>query len=581
MSFDVVTSSRSDRRHSTVWGHVVQTGIYAGIAEFFLGIVGILSMFNQRQIVVGVVTLGYVALASLPFVAGLFVATSGPQKAPPTAFLGGLVAGTIAMVFVALLPIATVTIFGIRQIFVVLDHPFEQMLTFKQDNPWLGVLYLFALGAVMGAAGVLLALLPRKLRRTVSAGLIGAGMLGLFQDIFRPILTNSAVSKPLADLLYTYTGLSLRGAVISFLAGGLSVWLWDMNQTRLTSKYEQLSSGKRTALRRGLIGLGTSALLLFPIYAGNFIGQVLMTIGLFMLMGMGLNLEVGLAGLLDLGFVAFYAVGAYVTALLTADSPYALAHWSYWEAMPVAVACSVVVGIIFGVPVLKVRGDYLAVATMGLGEIVRIIVLSDAAAPLLAGAKGILQIPRPSIVGFVLNTPVELFYLTLVAALIAAYIAYRLENSRLGRAWTAIRDDEDVAQALGINLIKVKLLAYGLGAAFAGLAGSIFAVMLTSIYPQSFQLIISINILALIIVGGMGSLPGVAIGAVVLIGLPEALREFGEFRYLFYGLAIVAVMLLKPEGLWPSQARRRERQLDQETAAVQAGAATEPEGVAV
>jgi branched-chain amino acid transport system permease protein len=133
----------------------------------------------------------------------------------------------------------------------------------------------------------------------------------------------------------------------------------------------------------------------------------------------------------------------------------------------------------------------------------------------------------------------------------------------------AIRDDEDVAEALGINLIQVKLLAYGLGAAFAGLAGSIFAVMLGSIYPHSFQLIISINILALIIVGGLGSLPGVAVGALVLIGLPEMLREFGEFRYLFYGLAIIAVMRLKPAGLWPSAARRRELALDAETVAVQ------------
>jgi branched-chain amino acid transport system permease protein len=255
-----------------------------------------------------------------------------------------------------------------------------------------------------------------------------------------------------------------------------------------------------------------------------------------------------------------------------ADSPFALAHLSFWEAMPIAVLCSVIMGIIFGIPVLKVRGDYLAVATMGLGEIVRVIVLSDAAAPLLGGAKGVLQIPRPVIGDVHLNTPVSLFYLTLLASLIAAYAAWRLEESRLGRAWKAIRDDEDVAQALGINLIRVKLLAYGLGAAFAGLAGSIFAVMLGTIYPHSFQLIISINILALIIVGGMGSLPGVALGAIVLIGLPELLREFGEFRYLFYGLAIVAVMRIKPEGLWPSAAKLREMRIDAETLAVQRGA---------
>jgi branched-chain amino acid transport system permease protein len=202
-------------------------------------------------------------------------------------------------------------------------------------------------------------------------------------------------------------------------------------------------------------------------------------------------------------------------------------------------------------------------------------VLSDAAAPLLAGAKGILNIPRPAIGDYSFTSPVSLFYLALASAIVAAYFAWRLEESRLGRAWMAIRDDEDVAQALGINLIRVKLLAYGLGAAFAGLAGSIFATMLGTIYPHSFQLIISINILALIIVGGMGSLPGVALGAAVLIGLPEALREFGEFRYLFYGLAIIAVMRLKPEGLWPSAAKRREMQIDAETAAVQAAAAME------
>jgi branched-chain amino acid transport system permease protein len=193
-----------------------------------------------------------------------------------------------------------------------------------------------------------------------------------------------------------------------------------------------------------------------------------------------------------------------------------------------------------------------------LGEIVRVIVMSDFAAPLLGGAQGILQIPKPSFGAVTLGTPVALFYLTLVSSGVAALVAWRLENSRLGRAWMALRDDEDVAQALGINLIRCKLLAYGLGAAFAGLAGSIFATMLSSVYPSSFQLLISANVLALIIVGGMGSLPGVVIGALALIGLPELLREFGEYRYLFYGAVLVVMMRLRPEGLWPSDVRRRE-----------------------
>ena len=245
-------------------------------------------------------------------------------------------------------------------------------------------------------------------------------------------------------------------------------------------------------------------------FAGNFIGQVLLVVGLFTLMGMGLNLEVGLAGLLDLGFVAFYAVGAYTTALLMADSLYALAHLSFWVAMPIAVLVSLIVGVLFGILVLKIRGDYLAVATLALGEIVRVIVLD--AAPLLGGAAGSCRSrgrrsaascwhPGVAVLPDARGLPGR--RLRRLAA----------RESRLGRAWMAIRDDEDVAEALGINLIQVKLLAYGLGAAFAGLAGSIFAVMLGSIYPHSFQPIISINILALIIVGGLGSLPGVAVGA--------------------------------------------------------------------
>ncbi len=386
-------------------------------------------------------------------------------------------------------------------------------------------------------------------------------------------------------MLFTWDGLKWQSAIGIVIVVAAAVAVWMRNRDHVRDRYEQLPPVQQKGVR--FVGIGLALLLIlviFPLVAGNFIGQVLLFISLFILMGMGLNLEVGLAGLLDLGFVAFFAVGAYTTALLTADSPYALAqnplfvnwvgpevaswfHMSFWEALPIAVLMALLIGVLFGVPVLRIRGDYLAVATLGLGEIVRVLVLSDFAAPVLAGAQGVLNIPRPTIGELELDDPVDLYFLALGASAVAAYFAWRLENSRLGRAWTAIRDDEDVAQALGINLVNVKLLAYGLGAAFAGVAGAIFAVMLTTIYPHSFQLLISINVLALIIVGGMGSLPGVVLGALVLIGLPELLREFGEYRFLFYGFAIVAVMRIRPAGLWPSAARRREMQTDVETRA--------------
>ncbi len=575
MSFEVVAASRLEERRTTPWRLVINTGLQMGGTGLALAFVGILSMFNNRPIIVGLVTLGYATLGLLFFVAGILVGIRRPFATLSQMMLGGGVAGTIAAAMVAVLPLV-MSFVSLRFIFLALDKPLLDMLTFSVKPPALGIFYLLVLGVVLGLLGVLLVALPPHIRRPLSGGVIAAGLAGLFQELIRPILANSSVTKPLHDLLYTYTGLKLQGAVIVFCAAVAFIVVRDLTGDQVAAGYSRLAPSTRRNIRWSYLAAAAILAILFPLYAGNFVGQVLLMVGLFILMGMGLNLEVGVAGLLDLGFVAFYAVGAYTTALLTADSPFALAHLSYWQAMPIAVLASVIVGIIFGIPVLKVRGDYLAVATLGLGEIVRVIVLSDAAAPLLAGAKGILQIPRPSIGDFHLTTPVSLFYLALAASLVAAYFAWRLEESRLGRAWMAIRDDEDVAQALGINLIRVKLLAYGLGAAFAGLAGSIFATMLGTIYPHSFQLIISINILALIIVGGMGSLPGVALGAAVLIGLPEALREFGEFRFLFYGLAIIAVMRLKPEGLWPSAAKRREMQIDAETTAVQSASVTVP-----
>ena len=563
MAFELVAASRAEEAKTTPWRHAIRTGLALGGVAVFMAVVGILMMFQNRPIIVDTLTLGYATLGLMPFAAGLLVARRGLFGHRDPTLLAGVAAGALAAALPALLAVL-MSLVDLRSVFVALNPPLLAMLTFGQPA-LLGAACLILLGAALGGAGALFPQLNDRIRRPLAGGLIGAGLAGMLQELIRPILANSRVTKPLHDLLYTWSGLTLRGAVIIFLVVAIAVLLWNLNRHRIETALGRLDPRTRRRIRWGYLGAAALLVALFPMFAGNFIGQVLLIVGLFTLMGMGLNLEVGLAGLLDLGFVAFYAVGAYATALLMADSPYALARLSFWQAMPIAVLVSLIVGVIFGIPVLKIRGDYLAVATLALGEIVRVIVLSDAAAPFLAGSEGILQIPRPAIGSFVLSTPVSLFYLTLAASLVAAYVAWRLGESRLGRAWRAIRDDEDVAEALGINLIQVKLLAYGMGAAFAGLAGSIFAVMLGSIYPHSFQLIISINILALIIVGGLGSLPGVAVGATVLIGLPEMLREFGEFRYLFYGLAIIAVMRLKPEGLWPSAATLRELESDAET----------------
>ena len=538
-------------------------GLILGGVAVYGATVGILPLMDARWVIVDVVSLGDAALIAIGLSAGTVVAARTRSSefwllVPPSLIAGGVAGGLLALFALAM------QAFPLRQIFIALSPSLLKSLTFGLGAP-LGGAVLIVVGALLAVLGAALTRAPEGLRKLVTVGLAFVIVFGVFQELIQIMMQSGGAIDALRQSIYTWEGLTLEGAVMIFVlaSGATFVWTaWLRGPAR--ERLIHLSPAQRRYAKAVRVVLLILVLVLLPVVAGSYIGQVMMLVGLYILMGMGLNLEVGLAGLLDLGFVAFFAVGAYTTAILTADSPHALASYtaipslSYWAAMPIAVLASIVVGVLFGIPVLGVRGDYLAVATMGLGEIVRVVVQSDMAAPLLGGAQGILQIPKPRIGGYELADPVQLFYLTLAASAIAAYFAWRLENSRLGRAWMAVRDDEDVAQALGINLVKVKLLAYGLGAAFAGLAGSIFAVMLTSVYPSSFQLLVSINVLALIIVGGMGSLPGVMVGAMALVGLPELLREFGEFRFLLYGAALIFMMRVRREGLWPSATRRRE-----------------------
>jgi branched-chain amino acid transport system permease protein len=556
------SASRTRQKQRSPLQRAVQIGLIFGVIADYLAIVGLLLMIHGRWIIVDVLSLGHAALIAIGLGAGMAIARGAMRPVTGQALTQSLIAGAIAGGFLAALVLA-MHLLDLRSIFISLPPALSEMLTFGLDLP-LGLVVLFAGGAVLAALGAVLAHSPPIVKKPLIVGCAAVAFFGVFQELLQLMMQFNELIDAVRDALYTWDGLSLQGAVIIFIVAAGGSALWTHFRDRVATVTADFTPTQHRQVTAAKIVLGIVLVLLFPMLAGSYIGQVMMLVGLYTLMGMGLNLEVGLAGLLDLGFVAFFAVGAYTTALLTADSPHALAAYTwlpslnYWEAMPIAILASVCVGALFGIPVLGVRGDYLAVATMGLGEIVRVIVQSDMAAPLLAGAQGILQIPKPWIGNYELSDPVALFYVTLGASAVAAYCAWRLENSALGRAWMAVRDDEDVAQALGINLVKVKLLAYGLGAAFAGLAGSIFAVMLTSIYPSSFQLLISINVLALIIVGGMGSLPGVVVGAVALVGLPELLREFGEYRYLFYGAVLIIMMRIKPEGLWPSATRRRE-----------------------
>ena len=305
---------------------------------------------------------------------------------------------------------------------------------------------------------------------------------------------------------------------------------------------------------------------------------------LYVLLALGLNIVVGFAGLLDLGYIAFYAVGAYTYALLA--SPHFNLHLPFWIILPIGAAVAALFGILLGAPTLKLRGDYLAIVTLGFGEIIRIF-LNNLSRPvnLTNGPQGIARIDPfalgefdfsryQSILGLTFSGPIKYYYLLLAVTIAVIVLNLRLQNSRIGRAWEAIREDEIAARAMGINTRNLKLLAFAMGASFGGLAGGMFSAIQGFISPESFVLVESIMVVCMVVLGGMGNIWGVILGALLLSFAPEILRWtveplqhalFGRqliepevIRMLIFGLALVLVMLFRPAGLLPSAVRKRE-----------------------
>jgi branched-chain amino acid transport system permease protein len=294
---------------------------------------------------------------------------------------------------------------------------------------------------------------------------------------------------------------------------------------------------------------------------------------LYVMLALGLNIVVGFAGLLDLGYIAFYAVGAYVYALLA--SPQFGLHLPFWVILPLGAAVAAFFGVILGAPTLKLRGDYLAIVTLGFGEIIRIF-LNNLSQPvnITNGPRGITGIDPFALPGLRFTSAIEYYYLLLVVALLIIVINLRLQNSRIGRAWEAIREDEIAARAMGIDTRNLKLLAFAMGASFGGVAGGMFSAIQAFISPESFVLVESIMVVSMVVLGGMGNIWGVILGALLLSFVPEILRWtvtplqealFGRMliepeviRMLLFGLALVLVMLYRPAGLLPSAVRKRE-----------------------
>lgn len=544
----------------SIWKLAINSGLISGFLCIMVMLVGMVESFSKTYIISGVLTLGDIILLA-PVVILTFSILRNATNVSKASLVGicaiiGLLSG-----FIIVLLILLGQNVDMRPMFVNASPKLFSILMRNIAFP--GGLFMPPLVCIFAALLTFgLFQIPMSFRNAIIQGILWLVIFGTLRDqiLLIDLLKLQPIATILKQIVFATSGLRPLGAILVFVISGGLAYYSSVRKAKITVNQQKMPIKRERIFKIAILAI---ILLALPYALGIFFSEILDTTGYFIIMGLGLNIVVGFSGLLDLGYVAFYAIGAYTVGVLTSPG-LGLFHLTFWQAMPIALLFAWLAGIILGLPVLRMRGDYLAIVTLGFGEIVRLLALSDWLKSFLGGTQGIQGIAQPIIGPLRLDTLQKLYYLILIGIAILAFISWRLKESRLGRSWMAIREDEDVAQAMGINLVLTKLLAFSTGALFAGLAGAFGAAKLTSVYPHSMTFIVSINVLVLIIIGGMGSIPGVFVGGLVLIGLPGLLTEFEEYRFWFYGLALVGMMLFRPEGLWPEARRKLELHEEEE-----------------
>jgi branched-chain amino acid transport system permease protein len=553
---------------------VIRSGLLGGLTGAFVASIGMLVALSGR-LVVKQFSLDYVILVAIPLAFGYLAAKPPPTlegyeapRAGPRTVAAGAAAGALAGLVMAVY-IAIVGNFNLREVFPNISPDMVKRLTFGLGLP-AGAAVLFLASTALAALGGWLNLMSGRVRKAVTLGLLWVVVVGLLQVVFSTVLDKLGFSFSKQLYSVSTNSLTIPGAIGVFVVTVALYLIPKPNRQQIRERFDQLPPPQRRLAAIAAVVVAVGILAVVPRLLSSDIAEDLNLAGIFLMMGLGLNIVVGVAGLLDLGYVAFFAVGAYTTAVLMSPanpinspskpSPMLI----FWEAIPFVVLAAALAGILVGAPVLRMRGDYLAIVTLGFGEIARVLVVSTWLSRYLGGAFGIINI-KPFTIGPVTvlgANPQQFFYLIFGFAALAGYISYALQDSRMGRAWMAIREDESVAEAMGVNVVAAKLWAFIIGAIIASLGGALFAVKTASVLPQTFDIIVSITVLAIVIIGGMGSIPGVVLAAVVLIGLPQVLQEFQTYRFLLYGALLIFMMLRRPEGFIPS--RRRARELREE-----------------
>ena len=559
------------------------TGVISGTVTIFLAAVGLIGNFTELNLIGEEVTFAQLMLVTPPLAAG-FVATLPKVRAgelvelvrSQAALVGAVTGATAGAVFGAFVVfVDTFGVEAVRAVFLNISPTLMDYLTSGRPAVAAAAI-IVVISAIAGVAGATYRTLPDPIRRPLGSAVWVTLLFGFLQRIVPIAFDQLDVER---DWLYSKTtgGLTWVGAiVIALVAAGVSVLKerkGDTIRSAIVASRSRSSEDRRlTPLSFVLMAVGLAVVLVAPHVLGAVISEVLGTVMVFALLGLGLNIVVGYAGLLDLGYVFFFTLGAYSLALLTgatlntfigSSEPAIVFGLNFYVAIPIVVLIAAGAGVLIGAPVLRLRGDYLALVTLGLGEMIVVLVTSPWLEPLVGGPQGMRDITNAAIGDFGFRDPKHFYYLAFAFVVLALFVSWRLANSRVGRAWTALREDEQVADAMGVSTTSYKLLAFAIGGAIGSVGGALFAVKIGSLTPASFQVLVSIQVLGIVILGGIGSLPGVITGSLVLVGLPGLLREFEEYRLLAYGAAVVAVMLLRPEGLIPNVRRSRELHEDE------------------
>ena len=557
------------------WSKVLRWGLICGGALIAICLVGMPVEMDRRILIERYLSLGYLSVLFIPVLVGWVASTQvvleGVEARKQGLFdlVTGFVVGAIGGGFLALLMVALDS-WNLRDPLVNWSPKLFRFLTYENGMGFGAVAWIVT-GAVLGLVGASFHIMPRVVRRFTTFVVFGLISLSILESVIDDLSEGFRLEWLDEFMFAKKGGLTLTSTIVIGAVIGVLSLVADGRMKAATERYRNLEGVERQKTSIVLFVVVAVLCIVLPMFLGKIVNELLANVGLFLLLALGLNIVVGLAGLLDLGYVAFFAVGGYTTAILTSpNSPWFAPELHFGFALIFVVIFATITGLVIGAPVIRMRGDYLAIVTLGFGEIIRLLFMSDWLGPYFGGAQGVTNIPGVDL-GFATvkgTDPRSVFYLVLFFCAIAIYVSWRLQASRLGRAWMAIREDEQVAEAMGINTVSSKLMAFVVGAVLASFSGAVLAAKVGSVFPTSFMILVSIIILVVVIVGGMGNIAGVMVGSFVLIGVlggpkqPGLLQEFQNFKLLIYGLLLVFMMLKRPEGLVPSA--RRSRELHQE-----------------